>query len=55
MALISVDSIPILKAFTKVVIGLGVLVGFLVVFPVDVYRAVLERTREVRILKALGA
>jgi putative ABC transport system permease protein len=52
--LISADSIPILKTFTKVVIGLGVLVGFLVVF-LSMYTAVLERTREIGILKALGA
>jgi putative ABC transport system permease protein len=53
-SLITVDSIPILKTFTKVVIGLGVLVGFLVVF-LSMYTAVLERTREIGILKALGA
>jgi putative ABC transport system permease protein len=53
-SLISVDSVPILKTFTKVVIGLGVVVGFLVVF-LSMYTAVLERTREIGILKALGA
>jgi putative ABC transport system permease protein len=53
-SLISVDSIPILKQFTVVVIGLGVVVGFLVVF-LSMYMAVLERTREIGILKALGA
>jgi putative ABC transport system permease protein len=54
VSLISVDSIPILKRFTGVVIGLAVVVGFLVVF-LSMYTAVLERTREVGILKALGA
>jgi putative ABC transport system permease protein len=53
-SLISVDSVPILKQFTVVVIGLGVVVGFLVVF-LSMYMAVLERTREIGILKALGA
>lgn len=53
-SLISVDSIPIVKQFTVVVIGLGVIVGFLVVF-LSMYMAVLERTREIGILKALGA
>ena len=54
VSLISVDSVPILKRFTNVVIGLGVVVGFLVVF-LSMYTAVLERTREIGILKALGA
>ncbi len=54
VSLISVDSIPILKRFTDVVIGLAVVVGFLVVF-LSMYTAVLERTREIGILKALGA
>ncbi len=54
MSLVSVDSIPLLKNFTHVVIGLAVIVGFLVVF-LSMYTAVLERTREIGILKALGA
>ncbi len=54
VSLISVDSVPILKQFTSVVIGLGMVIGFLVVF-LAMYMAVLERTREIGILKALGA
>jgi putative ABC transport system permease protein len=54
VSLISVDSVPILKSFTRVVIVLAVIVGFLVVF-LSMYTAVLERTREIGILKALGA
>ncbi len=50
----SVNSVPMLREFIAVVIGLGVLVGFLVVF-LSMYTAVLERTREIGILKALGA
>lgn len=54
LSLISTNSIPLLKSFTNVVIGLSVAFGFLVVF-LAMYTAVLERTREVGILKALGA
>jgi putative ABC transport system permease protein len=53
-SLFTVDSIPILSRFTDIVIGLAVVVGFLVVFQ-SMYTAVLERTREIGILKALGA
>lgn len=52
--LYSVNSVPMLQEFIYVVIALGVLVGFLVVF-LSMYTAVLERTREIGILKALGA
>ena len=54
ISLISPDNIPMLKPFTSVVIGIAVIVGFLVVF-LSMYMAVLERTREIGILKALGA
>ena len=50
----SPNNIPVLKTFTAVVIGLGVVIGFLVVF-LSMYTAVLERTREIGVLKALGA
>jgi putative ABC transport system permease protein len=53
-SLFSVANVPMLKEFIWVVIGLGVLVGFLVVF-LSTYTAVLERTREIGVLKALGA
>jgi putative ABC transport system permease protein len=54
VSLISVDSVPMLKKFIWVIITLGILIGFLVVF-LSMYTAVLERTREIGILKALGA
>jgi len=44
--LYSINSVPMLKEFIWVVIALGVLVGFLVVF-LSMYTAVLERTREI--------
>lgn len=50
----SVNSLPELKAFIGVVMALSVLFGFLVVF-LAMYTAILERTREIGILKALGA
>jgi putative ABC transport system permease protein len=53
-SLFSVSNVPMLKEFIWVVIGLGILVGFLVVF-LSMYTAVLERTREIGVLKALGA
>jgi len=54
VSLISANNIPLLRQFTGVVIGLGVVIGFLVVF-LSMYTVVLERTREIGILKALGA
>lgn len=54
VSLVSVDSFPMMKRFTNVVVALAVVVGFLVVF-LSMYTAVLERTREIGILKALGA
>ncbi len=46
--------VPMLHEFTNVVIGIGVLFSFVTVF-LSMYTAVLERTREIGILKALGA
>ena len=53
-SLMSPDNLPIVRNFTKVVIAIAVIVGFLVVF-LSMYTAVLERTREIGILKAMGA
>jgi putative ABC transport system permease protein len=50
----SVSNVPELTTFIGVVVTLSVLFGFLVVF-LAMYTAVLERTREIGILKALGA
>ena len=50
----SIDNVSLIKGFINVVIGIAVIVGFLVVL-LTMYTAVLERTREIGILKALGA
>ncbi len=53
-SLISIDNAPGLRPFLNVIVGLAVVVGFLVVF-LSLDTAVLERTREIGILKSLGA
>lgn len=53
-SLFTVNSVPYLEGFIRVVIAIAAMVGFLVVF-LSMYMAVLERTREIGILKAMGA
>ena len=53
-SLISYDSLPMLSRFTNVVIGISIFIGFAVVC-LSMYMAVLQRTREIGILKSLGA
>lgn len=53
-SLFSINNVPGLEAFIYVIIGLSIVVGFLVVF-LSLYTAVLERTREIGVLKSLGA
>lgn len=50
----NINNVPQLRIFIKVITGLTIMVGFLVVF-LSMYTAVVERTREIGILKALGA
>jgi len=52
-SMFSVTNIKALKIFTYVVIGIGVVIGFAVVC-LSMYMAVLQRTREIGILKSLG-
>ncbi len=54
VSLISVDKIPFLSAFINVIIGIAVLIAFAVV-SLSMYMAILQRTREIGILKSLGA
>jgi len=49
----SISNVGMLKDFTRVVIGVAMIVGFIVVF-MAMYTAVLERTREIGIIKAVG-
>jgi putative ABC transport system permease protein len=53
-SMLTVNSVGMLKEFIDVVIGVASIVGFIVVF-MAMYTAVLERTREIGILKAVGA
>jgi putative ABC transport system permease protein len=50
----NVDQIPALAIFVNVIIGIGVITG-LVVVSLSMYMAVLQRTREIGILKSMGA
>jgi putative ABC transport system permease protein len=45
---------PGLSSFIDVVVGISVIVGFIVIFQ-SMYTAVMERTREIGILKSIGA
>lgn len=50
----AVENLPQLQTFINVVIGLSIVIGFLIVL-LSMYTAVIERTREIGVLKALGA
>lgn len=53
-AMYNVNQIPAIKPFTVVVAAIGVVIGVTVVW-LSMYMVVLQRTREIGILKALGA
>jgi putative ABC transport system permease protein len=53
-SLININNIPALKEFIVVIMAIGVIIGFAVVL-LSMYMAVLQRTREIGILKSLGA
>ena len=54
LSLMMPDKLPLVEPFTNSIIIIGVLITFLVVL-LSMYTVVLERTREIGILKALGA
>jgi putative ABC transport system permease protein len=53
-SLFSVENVGGVKPFIYVIIGIGLVIGFAVVC-LSMYMAVLQRTREIGILKSLGA
>jgi putative ABC transport system permease protein len=54
LSTISPDRLPGFNIGLEVVIGIAVVIGFLVIFQ-SMYTAVMERTREIGILKSMGA
>jgi putative ABC transport system permease protein len=54
LSLMTSASIPGLNTVIDVVIGIAMVIGFIVIFQA-MYAAVMERTREIGILKSLGA
>jgi putative ABC transport system permease protein len=54
LSMMTPDNLPGFDLAIKIVIGVAVVVGFLVIFQ-SMYTAVMERTREIGILKSIGA
>ena len=54
LSMLTPDNVPMLSTFIRIVIGISVTIGFIVIFQA-MYAAVMERTREIGILKSLGA
>lgn len=54
MSLMTSNNLPALTAFITAMIGVAVTIGFLVIF-LSMYTTITERTREIGILKSLGA
>jgi len=54
LSMMTPSHIPGFSAFINVVIGVAVCIGFIVIFQ-SMYTAVIERTREIGILKSMGA
>jgi len=54
LSLLSVENVPALNSFIHVVVAISIVIGFAVVC-LSMYMSVLQRTREIGILKSLGA
>jgi len=54
LSLMTSSNLPGLGAFINVMIGIAVAIGFLVIF-LSMYTTIVERTREIGVLKSMGA
>jgi putative ABC transport system permease protein len=54
LSMMTPDNLPGFNLAIEIVIGVAIIVGFLVIFQ-SMYTAVMERTREIGILKSMGA
>ncbi len=54
LSMMTTENYPLLSVFIDLVIGISLIVGFIVIFQA-MYTAVMERTREIGILKSIGA
>jgi putative ABC transport system permease protein len=54
LSMMNPSNVPMLSVFIRIVIGISVTIGFIVIFQA-MYTAVMERTREIGILKSMGA
>lgn len=54
LSMMTPSNTPMLKTFIDVVIAISLIIGFIVIFQA-MYAAVMERTREIGILKSIGA
>jgi putative ABC transport system permease protein len=54
LSMMTPSNLPGFRPFIAVVIGVSLIIGFLVIFQ-SMYAAVMERTREIGILKSMGA
>jgi putative ABC transport system permease protein len=54
ISLMTSSNLPGLNVFINVMIGIAVAIGFLVIF-LSMYTTIIERTREIGVLKSLGA
>jgi putative ABC transport system permease protein len=54
LSMMTASNVPALSIFINIVIGISLIIGFIAIFQA-MYTAVMERTREIGILKSMGA